>query len=185
MNKIGKEDANLENIERRRLILRKLKSSSASVTGRELAELCGVSRQIIVSDIAMLRAEGAKILATSQGYFMERERDGEVREIALYCTDVEALRHELELIVDNGGMIRGVSVEYGMYGKLSSALNLCSRRDIRKWGEQLQAMQIQPLSMLAGGAHCLCVEMENAEAGEEILRLLGEAGYLQEPVPEK
>lgn len=60
MNKIGKEDANLENIERRRLILRKLKSSSASVTGRELAELCGVSRQIIVSDIAMLVQRGRR-----------------------------------------------------------------------------------------------------------------------------
>lgn len=74
----------MENIERRRLILRKLKSSSASVTGRELAELCGVSRQIIVSDIAMLRAEGAKILATSQGYLMER--NGTARSGKSRCT---------------------------------------------------------------------------------------------------
>lgn len=175
----------LENIERRRLILQKLKSTNTSVTGRELAELCGVSRQIIVSDIAMLRAEGARILATSQGYLIERERDSEAREIPLFCADREALRRELELIVDNGGMIRGVSVEYGMYGKLSCPLNLCSRRDIRKWGEKLEEMKMKPLSLVAGGAHCLYVEMENAEAGEEIWRLLGEAGYLREPKPER
>lgn len=170
----------MENKERRRLILQKLKSTNTSVTGRELAELCQVSRQIIVSDIAMLRAEGAKILATSQGYLMEREKDSEVKALALAVPDTEALRRELELIVDNGGTIRGVSVEYGMYGTLRCAVSLCSRRDIRKWGEQLQEMHMKPLALVAGGAHTLYVEMENAEAGEEICRLLEDAGFLRE-----
>ncbi len=180
LEKIGKEGMHLENTERRRLILQKLRSTDTSVTGRELAELCRVSRQIIVSDIAMLRAEGARILATSQGYLIEKDRKSETMEIPLYCPDRDALRRELDIIVDNGGMIRGVSVEYGLYGKISCALDLCSRRDIRKWHEELDAQKLQPLSMIAGGKHSFYVEMENAEAGEEILRLLKEAGYLRE-----
>lgn len=170
----------MENKERRRLILQQLKAADSALTGRELALLCNVSRQIIVSDIAMLRAEGEKILATSQGYLIEQARGHEMRELPLYCDGEKSLVRELDLIVDNGGMIRGVSVEYGPYGELSSRITLGSRRDIRRWMEHLAETRITPLSLLAGGAHHLLVEMENEEERDEICRLLKEAGYLRE-----
>lgn len=169
----------MENKERRRVILQKLKSTDKAVTGRELAINCQVSRQIIVSDIAMLRAEGEKILATSQGYILERQEDQKVEELKLFCTSTEALRHELELIVDNGGVITGAAVSYGPYGRMHCAILLNSRRDIRKWFEKLEELQLTPLSMLAGGEHSLYVEIDNAEEGEEIHQVLKEAGYLQ------
>jgi hypothetical protein len=56
---------------RRNELLSKLKKSHQAVTGSELAEEFGVSRQVIVQDIALLRAKGEKIIATSQGYYYE------------------------------------------------------------------------------------------------------------------
>lgn len=170
----------MENKERRRVILQKLKSTDEAVTGRELAMDCQVSRQIIVSDIAMLRAEGEKILATSQGYILERQEDQKVEELKLISKDAADLRHELELIVDNGGVVTGAAVDYGPYGRLHCAILLNSRRDIRKWFEKLAELHFTPLSLLAGGAHSLYVEIDNAEEGEEIWQVLEEAGYLQD-----
>lgn len=170
----------MENTERRRLILQQLKTADSALTGRELALLCKVSRQIIVSDIAMLRAEGEKILATSQGYLIEQVHSHELKALLLYSDGQNALIRELELIVDNGGLIRGVSIEYGPYGCLSAKVMLGSRRDIRRWMENLDEIGMKPLALLAGGTHRLLVEMENEEEQEEICRLLKETGYLRE-----
>lgn len=168
------------NRERRQRILQKLKSAHVSVTGRELAELCQVSRQIIVSDIAMLRAEGTNILATSQGYLLEGEQKDGDRELPLVARDAESLQRELELIIDNGGSVSGVSVDYGLYGRLTSRVHLASRRDIRKWGEKLRELNLKPLALLAGGKHSLYVKAENEEAGEEIWQVLSDEGFLME-----
>ena len=170
----------MENVERRKLILQKLKSVKHAVTGRELAEICQVSRQIIVSDIAMLRAEGEKIIATSQGYLLNARREGEQYEIELYCAGTDALLRELELIVDNGGMICGSVIDYGMYGPLTCRLALSSRRDITLWMEQARKEQIRPFSLLGGGAHTLIIETERKEDYEAVCRALKKEGFLKE-----
>lgn len=169
----------LENKERRKLVLQKLRSADKAVTGRELAAICQVSRQIIVSDIAMLRAEGEKILATSQGYLLEQE-DNTRQELDLYSPTLERLVHELELIVDNGGIVRGAGIEYGPYGEICCSVNFSSRRDIHKWMTQLKEEDLQPLSLLAGGYHTLDIEVRDEEGREEIRKLLGSAGYFAE-----
>ena len=54
---------------RREEILRLLRENGGEVlTAGELAERFHVSRQIIVGDIAILRAGGAEVLATARGY---------------------------------------------------------------------------------------------------------------------
>ena len=169
----------MENVERRKLILQKLKAANTAVTGRELAELCQVSRQIIVSDIAMLRAEGMSIIATSQGYLLNGRREGEQYEIELYCASAEALLRELELVVDNGGMICGSVIDYGMYGSLSCRLALSSRRDITRWMDQARDLGICPFSLLGGGAHTLIIETEHREDYDAVCRALGSAGFMK------
>lgn len=167
----------MENVERRKLILQELKSVKHAVTGRELAELCQVSRQIIVSDIAMLRAEGISIIATSQGYLLNGRREGEQYEIELYCTGAKELLRELELVVDNGGMICGSVIDYGMYGSLSCRLALSSRRDIMRWMDQVRDLGICPFSLLGGGAHTLIIEIEHKEDYDEVCRALEKEGF--------
>jgi hypothetical protein len=59
--------------ERRRLLVEKLTQSADPVTGSDLAELFGVSRQVIVQDIAIIRAKGVPVLATSNGYLIQNK----------------------------------------------------------------------------------------------------------------
>ena len=58
--------------QRRNAILKQLQSTNGTVTATAFAEQYGVTRQIIVSDIALLRANGNKIIAEKRGYFLEK-----------------------------------------------------------------------------------------------------------------
>ena len=44
------------------------------VAAGELARELGVSRQVIVQDVALLRAEGLEIVATNRGYVLPETR---------------------------------------------------------------------------------------------------------------
>ena len=48
----------MDNVQRRKQIIAILHEADAPVNGTTLAKMCKVSRQIIVGDIAMLRAKG-------------------------------------------------------------------------------------------------------------------------------
>ena len=66
---------------RRNAIMEVLKAEEKPVSASTLAKQFNVSRQIIVGDIALLRAGGADISATPKGYVLAREREGLVRSI--------------------------------------------------------------------------------------------------------
>ena len=51
-------------------IIQKLQSTDSPVSASSLAKEFGVSRQIIVGDIAILRAEGHDISSTPRGYVL-------------------------------------------------------------------------------------------------------------------
>lgn len=53
---------------RREKILQILQESSSAVTGTALSKACNVSRQIVVGDVAILRAQGIAIISTPRGY---------------------------------------------------------------------------------------------------------------------
>ncbi|MDZ5016776.1 HTH domain-containing protein, partial [Clostridium perfringens] len=55
-------------IERREKIIKLIIEKNRAIKGTELADLFGVTRQIIVKDIAILRAAGKNIIATPDGY---------------------------------------------------------------------------------------------------------------------
>lgn len=54
--------------ERRNAIIRWLSEEHSPITGSELAKRSGVSRQVIVQDMSILKAKGEPIFATAQGY---------------------------------------------------------------------------------------------------------------------
>ena len=107
---------------RRSAILQLLRGGTQPITGTELARRMGVSRQVIVQDIALLRTGGANIFATPEGYLMPASAAGAAarRVVAARHTDNAAMRRELELIVDNGGTVVDVSIEHPVYGEISS-----------------------------------------------------------------
>ena len=60
--------------ERRIKILKKLEDAEAPLSGSSLAKLFHVSRQIIVQDIALIRAENHGIVSTNKGYILRSKK---------------------------------------------------------------------------------------------------------------
>ena len=85
-----------------------LRGSTGPVSGTELSKTLDVSRQVIVLDIALLRANGTDILSTHTGYIVSKKQL--VRHVVkVIHTDAE-VEEELDLIVDLGGIIEDVFV---------------------------------------------------------------------------
>ena len=63
----------MNNIERRKEILDILRKSSSPVPAKQLAARFDVSRQVIVQDLAVIRASTSGILSTNRGYLMEND----------------------------------------------------------------------------------------------------------------
>ena len=170
----------MESTERRSEILNSLKQLEKPIKGTELAEKFGVSRQVIVQDIALLRAKGEDILATPQGYIvLKKEKAANiVRTIACKHTGYKEIEDELTTVVDMGGKVLDVIVEHPLYGEIKSPLMISSRLDVEEFMKNLKATNAEPLSSLTGGVHIHSIEAKDEETLEKIKAGLGKKGYL-------
>ena len=69
--------------ERRKSIIDKLKQASQPISASALAAEYSVTRQIIVADIALLRAAGHSISAKNRGYVLDTNTSGLIKRIAV------------------------------------------------------------------------------------------------------
>ncbi|SHK33154.1 hypothetical protein SAMN05216582_102130 [Selenomonas ruminantium] len=168
--------------ERRAEVLRRLQGAVQPLTGTRLSREMGVSRQIIVGDISILRAEGQKIYATPRGYFMMQEEKHDSQQLhTLICKHTaEDMETELNAIVDNGGAVMDVIVEHPVYGPLKSDLLLTSRRDIKNFISKMKKCQATPLLVVTGGVHLHTVRVPDEEALSAIKDELRSTGILVE-----
>ena len=163
--------------ERRTAILKILAQSSQPVSASTLAGRFGVSRQLIVGDVALLRAGGASIIAAARGYLLRREREGLLRQTA--CRHrAQDMERELNIMVDNGCTVLDVIVEHPVYGQLTGGLELSSRYDVREFIRRSQAAQ--PLSLLTEGVHLHTLVCPGEEAFLRVRQELADAGFLLE-----
>lgn len=163
---------------RRQHLLDILTTSDRPVSGSNLARALGVSRQVIVQDIALLRAVNKNILATTKGYILYSNQTAAYRRA--YCvnhTD-EAIADELNTIVDNGGKVLDVIIEHEIYGQISANLILESRSDVGNFCRLLKNTNARPLNIIAGGIHYHTVEARSEVILDNIERALKEKGYL-------
>lgn len=121
---------------RRQAVAQALEEAVGPVSAAALAERFSVSRQIIVGDVALLRAGGTDILATPRGYLLGGRGGGVERTVA--CVHApEEMERELNAIVDAGGEVVDVIVEHPVYGQLTGLLGVRSRYDVaefvRRW----------------------------------------------------
>lgn len=65
----------MEGKERREKILEMLETAEEPISGGELAKKLSVSRQVIVQDIALLRAVNKNILSTARGYLLYQQKE--------------------------------------------------------------------------------------------------------------
>ena len=91
--------------QRRESILKRLSGAEAPVSASALAALLGVSRQIVVGDVALLRAGGAQIDATPRGYQLHPAEKGYTAILACVHSTEDEMRTELYTVVDQGGIV--------------------------------------------------------------------------------
>lgn len=166
--------------ERRNRILEILQRSQEPVSGTELAGQLGVSRQVIVQDIALLRAVNRNIISTTKGYVMYlQEKQKSNRCFMVKHTD-EQIEDELCTIVDNGGKVLDVIVIHEIYGEISAGLILKNRRDVYDFVAKIQENKTVPLKGLTGGVHLHTVEADSEAVLDVIENKLKEKNYLVE-----
>lgn len=165
--------------ERRRYIEELLIKSNEPQKGSTIAKELGLTRQVIVKDIAILRAEGKNIIATPEGYIMpKQQKTTSVRRILALSHKPEEIQHELECIVKFGGIIQDVIVEHPLYGEIKGMLMIKNLYDIQNFMDKLKKVKAEPLSILTGGVHLHTIEAENEEMMNIIIKELKEKGYL-------
>lgn len=160
---------------RRQAVLEVLRQTSQPISASTLAVRFSVSRQIIVGDIALLRAAGEDISATPRGYVILPETVGFVRQLP--CRhDAAGMEAELNAMVDQGCTVLDVIVEHPIYGQLTGPLQLSSRYDVA----QFIARCTRPLSALTEGIHLHTLSCPSEEAFCRVQDALRELGVLLE-----
>lgn len=166
--------------QRRRKITELLKTSEEPLSGSALSVKLSVSRQVIVQDIALLRATNKNILSTNKGYILFEEENGKDRSrriIAVKHTD-DQIQDELYTIVDSGARVLDVVIEHGVYGQISVDLLISSRKDVDEFLEKLRSNTTKPLKELTGDVHYHTIEAADEAVLDLAERVLKEKGYL-------
>lgn len=164
--------------ERRNKILYLLKNNQRPFKGGELSEQFGVSRQVIVQDIALLRAEGSDIIATPQGYILMTANPASVKRVIAVKHSEKDMEDELRTIVNMGGRVLDVTIEHKIYGEITGKLQLKSLFDIEEFMKKIRHGDSKPLSQLTLGVHIHTIEADDNEVMDRIIQALGEKGYL-------
>lgn len=164
--------------QRRDSLYAQLLSADAPLSATALAKQYNVSRQIIVGDIALLRASGCQITATPRGYVIAAT-DGLTVQLACVHTSAQT-QPELYAMVDCGCTVLDVVVEHPVYGQLTAALQLSSRYDVDQFMERMSSHDARPLSALTEGIHLHTLSCPNENALEHLKEKLQAMGVLLE-----
>lgn len=166
---------------RRKQILNMIRESPKPLSGGALGRETGVSRQVVVQDIALLRTEGYPIVATARGYILNEPKQA-VRLFKVHHSN-EQTEDELTTIVDLGGCVLDVMVNHRIYGKMSAPLNIKNRRDVQLFMNSLHSGKSTPLMNVTSGYHFHHVSAEQEDILDEIEDALKEKNFLAELLP--
>ena len=162
--------------ERRNAIANFLLAEDNAVSGGELSEKFGVSRQIIVQDITVLKGLGYDILSTHNGYIIQKSPLKE-RVLKLHHT-TEQTEDEISLIVRLGGTVVDVFVWHKVYGKMEAKLNIFSDLHVKQFIEGVRTGKSTELMNITGGYHYHTIRAESEEVLDQIEKVLEERGYI-------
>lgn len=166
--------------DRRKYIVKTLKQNTSPITGSKLAKETGVSRQVIVTDMALLKTSNEPIIATNRGYmYLDQDaNDHKHRKVIVVQHTPDQAREELEAIVDSGVTVVDVMVEHPFYGGLTGSLMLRSRYDVDQFIEAINQRKASLLSELTGGVHLHTIEADAEDKIEQACARLKAAGIL-------
>jgi len=165
--------------ERRENIIQIIIGSSQPVPAKKLAEDFGVSRQVIVQDIALIRALGYDFLATNRGYILLEDSSEKSRVLKVAHTD-EEMEDELNSIIDLGARVENTMVNHRVYGHIEAPLKISSRKDVVNFLKKLSQSKSAPLKNTTSGYHYHKICAPDEETLDEVENVLREKGYLVE-----
>ena len=159
------------NGEQRRMKIRQMLAvAQQPLTGTGLAKELGVSRQVIVQDIALMRAEHLPILSTNKGYLLHPDdvRLQQPKRVFFVRHTTAQVLEEFMTVIDLGGRILDVSVEHDLYGPIRADLLIENAQDAADFVERLAACRDNPLKVLTDDCHYHTV----AAPSEKLLDLI-------------
>ena len=174
----GDYESSMTGSDRRQEILKNIKESDRPVSGSKLAKDYDVSRQVIVQDIALLRASGYDIISTNRGYVLEGQTCAE-RVFKVRHTDAQ-LETELCTIIDLGGQVKNVMVNHKVYGHIEAELGITSRRKVKEFLEDIESGKSTPLKNITSDYHYHTVTADSEETLGMIEEELRKLGFLVE-----
>lgn len=166
----------MKGAERREELLRALSGAGSPVSGTRLAERFSVSRQVIVQDMALLRAEGHDVISTTRGYILNTPAHV-TRILKVYHTN-EEMADELNTIVDQGGVAEDVFVHHKLYGEFRANLHIASRRDVERFMAGIKSGKSTPLKDVTSGYHYHTISADSEGTLDLIEQELKRKGYL-------
>ena len=162
--------------ERRAKILELLKNSSSPLSGNELASLTGVSRQVIVQDIALLRANGSEVVSTINGYVIEEPKV--FRRVFKVRHSDEQVEEEMDLFVDNGCVIEDVFIYHKVYGTVRAEMNISTRADVAAFLNDILTGKSSLLKNVTSGYHYHTVTAKDEASLDRVMDELQKRGFL-------
>lgn len=199
--------------DRRQMLLAKLGDASSPLSGGRLAKELGVSRQIIVGDVAVLRASGHDIVSTARGYVLAKAsdaagaatpasgttraseneagaarsvaHDGRPTRVVKVHHSVEQTSDELFTILENGGTVVDVFVWHRVYGRLEARLGLRTRKDALRFINDIESGKSSPLLTVTSGYHYHTIAADSEATLDRIERALDSKGYLAPLLPDE
>ncbi|MDR2909468.1 MAG: transcription repressor NadR [Oscillospiraceae bacterium] len=171
--------------ERREALKSAILTRTGPLSASELAGELGVSRQVIVGDIALLRAAGLGIIATARGYMIAPSSPAGRFSAKLACRhSLEQTENELSAIVELGGEVVDVVVAHYLYGEITGGLNISTREGVRDFVRRVRVHETRLLSELTDGVHLHTVSCPDKNTFDLISAKLLELGILyRDPAP--
>lgn len=165
---------------RRIQILQMLQTQAAPLSGTALAKACGVSRQVIVQDIALMRAENHNILSTNKGYIFRTESADltHPKRVFFVKHTTDEVLDEFLIMTELGGKVLDVAVEHEIYGQIRVDLLIETPQDARDFAEKLSNCRDNPLKVLTDDCHYHTVAAPSEKLLDLIEQELREKGYL-------
>ncbi len=164
--------------ERRNFIYNLLDNSKEPLKGEILGKKLGVTRQIIVKDVAILRASGSKIIATPKGYIISEIKKNNIKKVLAVSHSPKKIEEELQTIVKFGGIIEDVIIEHKLYGEIRGILMIKTPYDIQNFMSKLKELPSEPLSILTGGIHLHTITVEDEDSLNNIVSELKKKNFI-------
>ena len=162
---------------RRQTIAKRLEQEKEPISATALARELSVSRQVIVGDVALLRATGLDIAATPRGYVLPSRPEGKVFTVACIHSARE-MEQELNAVVDQGCTVLDVIVEHPVYGQLTGPLHLSNRYEVGQFVQRCREESVAPLSLLTDGVHLHTITCPDEQTFVRVRESLGQLGIL-------